>query len=95
MFETQKCAWVFSGVEHQKADWIGIHEKICQLLIPLRTPDPFFSSQEDRQHRQAQILHRQVFPHKLYDSTEKRMAIWRSRFQGTFEFFFLFNIPTF
>ena len=95
MFESQKRTLVFSGVEHQKADWIGIHEKICQLLIPLRTPDPFFSSQEDRQHRQAQILHRQVFLdlYKLYDSTGERMAIWRSRFQGTFEFvFFFFSI---
>ena len=51
----------FSCVEHQKADWIGIHEKICQLLIPLRTQVPFLSSEEERVHRQEQLLHRQVY----------------------------------
>ncbi|XP_078110062.1 zinc finger MYND domain-containing protein 12 [Sander vitreus] len=24
--------------EHQQADWVGIHERICQLLAPIRTP---------------------------------------------------------
>uniref|UniRef100_A0A673AUL9 Zinc finger, MYND-type containing 12 n=1 Tax=Sphaeramia orbicularis TaxID=375764 RepID=A0A673AUL9_9TELE len=23
--------------DHQQADWVGIHERICQLLIPIRT----------------------------------------------------------
>ncbi|XP_024862031.1 zinc finger MYND domain-containing protein 12 isoform X2 [Kryptolebias marmoratus] len=26
------------GAEHQQADWVGIHERICQLLVPIRTP---------------------------------------------------------
>jgi len=49
----------YCGQEHQKADWLGIHEKICQLLIPLRTPVPFLSSEEERQHREQQLLLRQ------------------------------------
>lgn len=40
-------------------DWVGIHEKICQLLIPLRTPVPFAGSEEERQHRQEQQIIRQ------------------------------------
>ena len=47
-------------MEHQKADWLGIHEKICQLLIPLRTPVPFLSSEEERVHREEQLKFRQV-----------------------------------
>lgn len=64
---------MFSGLEHQKVDWVGIHEKICQLLLPLRTPLPFASSEEERQHRQNQQLMRQasyipcifMYPYKL------------------------------
>ena len=52
--------YYFSDVEHQKADWVGIHEKICQLLIPLRTAVPFLTSEEDRNRRKAQVLRRQV-----------------------------------
>lgn len=26
-----------SDAEHQRADWVGIHERICQLLVPTRT----------------------------------------------------------
>ena len=53
----------FSSVEHQKADWLGIHQKICQLLIPLRTPVPFLGSEEERQHRKQQQVVRQVQLH--------------------------------
>lgn len=53
--------FLFSGPEHQKTDWLGIHEKICQLLIPLRTPIPFLGSEEERQHRKQQQIVRQVF----------------------------------
>jgi len=49
-----------SGGDHQRVDWVGIHEKICQLLIPLRTPMPFFSSEEERAHRKQQLIMRQV-----------------------------------
>lgn len=26
-----------SDADHQFADWVGIHERICQLLVPIRT----------------------------------------------------------
>ena len=26
-----------SHAEHQQADWVGIHERICPLLVPIRT----------------------------------------------------------
>ena len=50
----------FSGREHQQVDFVGIHEKICQLLIPLRTPVPIASSEEQRQHGKQQQIMRQV-----------------------------------
>ncbi|XP_025036482.1 zinc finger MYND domain-containing protein 12 isoform X2 [Pelodiscus sinensis] len=48
-----------SDVDHQKADWDSIHEKICQLLIPIRTSLPFFNSEKERKHGMEQLLHRQ------------------------------------
>ena len=57
-----------SGAEHQNIDWVGIHEKICQLLIPLRTPIPFTSgSEEERRHRKEQQRLRQVSRVKRLD----------------------------
>jgi len=50
----------YCAAEHQRADWQGIHEKICQLLIPLRTPIPFLGSEEERQHRKQQQTLRQM-----------------------------------
>ncbi|XP_069775037.1 zinc finger MYND domain-containing protein 12 isoform X2 [Narcine bancroftii] len=44
---------------HQEADWNGIHEKICQLLIPVRTPLPFLSSSKEREHCKEQLVQRQ------------------------------------
>ncbi|XP_037683447.1 zinc finger MYND domain-containing protein 12 [Choloepus didactylus] len=49
----------YCGVVHQKADWRSIHEKICQLLIPLRTAMPFYNSEEERQHGLQQLQQRQ------------------------------------
>ncbi|XP_061759795.1 zinc finger MYND domain-containing protein 12 [Nerophis ophidion] len=31
----------YCDTEHQQFDWKGIHERICQLLIPIRTPSLF------------------------------------------------------
>lgn len=47
--------------EHQNIDWVGIHERICQLLVPLRMPVPFTSgSEKTRVHqREQQILRQQ------------------------------------
>ncbi|CAO2588794.1 Zinc finger MYND domain-containing protein 12 [Lemmus lemmus] len=49
----------YCGPVHQKADWDSIHEKICQLLIPLRTRMPFYNSEEERQHGLQQLQKRQ------------------------------------
>ncbi|XP_055467228.1 zinc finger MYND domain-containing protein 12 [Psammomys obesus] len=49
----------YCGTVHQKADWGSIHEKICQLLIPLRTVMPFYNSEEERQHGLQQLQKRQ------------------------------------
>ncbi|XP_029085386.1 zinc finger MYND domain-containing protein 12 isoform X1 [Monodon monoceros] len=57
----------YCGVVHQRADWGSIHEKICQLLIPLRTSMPFYNSEEERQHGLQQLQQRQsrfFFPQK-------------------------------
>ncbi|KAM4651796.1 zinc finger MYND domain-containing protein 12 [Discoglossus pictus] len=48
----------YCDASHQQADWISIHEKICQLLIPLRTSLPFFNSSEERAHCMDQLLQR-------------------------------------
>lgn len=51
----------YSGVEHQQADWVGIHEKICQLLIPLRSVRlSFLSSEEQRQKQEEELLEMRV-----------------------------------
>lgn len=55
-------AFLGSSVVHQRADWDSIHEKICQLLIPLRTTMPFYNSEEERQHGLQQLRQRQVSP---------------------------------
>ncbi|CAB1336858.1 unnamed protein product [Coregonus sp. 'balchen'] len=49
-----------SDKEQQQADWVKIHEKIFQLLIPICSATPFHSLQVDRDHHRAQILHRQL-----------------------------------
>ncbi|KAM8927154.1 zinc finger MYND domain-containing protein 12 [Pelodytes ibericus] len=48
----------YCDVEHQQTDWASIHQKICQLLIPLRTPVPFFNSSEERLHCTVQLIER-------------------------------------
>ncbi len=50
----------FSDVEHQQSDWYGIHEKICQSLIPLRIPQPFLPSEEERRKRNLEIRNKKV-----------------------------------
>ncbi|KAK5863377.1 hypothetical protein PBY51_000411 [Eleginops maclovinus] len=34
-----KCRVTFyCGAEHQQADWVGIHERICEVLVSIRSP---------------------------------------------------------
>ncbi|KAM4872214.1 zinc finger MYND domain-containing protein 12 isoform 3-T3 [Thomomys bottae] len=56
---------------HQRADWVSIHEKICQLLIPLRTSMPFFNSEEERQHGLQQLQQRQHLIEFCYTVAQK------------------------
>lgn len=49
-----------SDVDHQKADWVSIHEKICQLLVPVRTSLPFLIPEEERKRGVEQLVKRQV-----------------------------------
>ncbi|KAL5014321.1 hypothetical protein ScPMuIL_008591 [Solemya velum] len=46
----------YCGGEHQKMDWLGIHEKICQSLIPLRQTAPFLPSEDERKARERNLL---------------------------------------
>ncbi|EGF84266.1 hypothetical protein BATDEDRAFT_22156 [Batrachochytrium dendrobatidis JAM81] len=46
--------------DHQNIDARGIHDKICQLLIPLRTPITVLGSEEEREHREKQTRSRQL-----------------------------------
>ncbi|KAM6435523.1 zinc finger MYND domain-containing protein 12 isoform 2-T2 [Liasis olivaceus] len=51
----------YCDVDHQHADWVSIHEKICQLLIPLRTAPPFYNSDKERKLGQEQKRSREIF----------------------------------
>ncbi|XP_066493261.1 zinc finger MYND domain-containing protein 12 isoform X2 [Tiliqua scincoides] len=55
------CLSTQNDVNHQSADWVSVHEKICQLLIPLRTALPFYTSEEERRHGQEQTISREKF----------------------------------
>ncbi|KAL2103228.1 hypothetical protein ACEWY4_000096 [Coilia grayii] len=42
-------------VGHQEADWLSIHNRVCQMLVAVRTPAPFHSLQADRDQHRAEI----------------------------------------
>uniref|UniRef100_A0A674DH36 Uncharacterized protein n=1 Tax=Salmo trutta TaxID=8032 RepID=A0A674DH36_SALTR len=68
-----------SNAEQQQADWVQIHEKILQLLIPICSPMPFHSLQVDRDHHHAQILHKQnLFEGKYQESPPTAQLSLRS-----------------
>ncbi|XP_010176362.2 zinc finger MYND domain-containing protein 12, partial [Antrostomus carolinensis] len=48
-------------VDHQKADWVSIHQRICQLLIPIRTSPPFHLTEEESRHSTEQLEKRQKY----------------------------------
>lgn len=50
----------FSDIEHQHSDWYGIHEKICQSLVPLRISLPFLPSEEERKKRDLDLRNKKV-----------------------------------
>lgn len=72
----------YCDAEHQNIDWLGIHEKICQLLIPLRTAVPFTSGSEDeREHQKQQQITRQK---QMIELT--RTAGQKLLFEGKYEY---------
>ncbi|XP_035238484.1 zinc finger MYND domain-containing protein 12 isoform X1 [Anguilla anguilla] len=66
-----KCFVTFyCGKEHQEDDWVAIHKKVCQLLIPVRTPVPYYTLEAEREQHCSQILERQ----KLLMEVSQRVA---------------------
>ncbi|KAJ8264915.1 hypothetical protein COCON_G00140140 [Conger conger] len=66
-----KCFVTFyCGKEHQDDDWVAIHQKVCQLLIPVRTPVPYYTLEAEREQHYTQILDRQ----KLLMEISQRVA---------------------
>ncbi|KFO78680.1 Zinc finger MYND domain-containing protein 12, partial [Cuculus canorus] len=49
------------NVDHQQADWVSIHEQICQLLIPVCTFLPFPLSEKERKHNVEQLVKRKKY----------------------------------
>ncbi|NXI35058.1 ZMY12 protein, partial [Galbula dea] len=43
---------------HQKADWVSIHQQICQLLPAVRSSLPCHLSEEQRKHALEQLVKR-------------------------------------
>ncbi|NXY77963.1 ZMY12 protein, partial [Glareola pratincola] len=62
-------------VDHQKADWVSIHERICQLLIPIRTSLPFHLSEKERKHGTEQLVKRQKYIIDLAYSTAQEFVL--------------------
>ncbi|KFV48021.1 Zinc finger MYND domain-containing protein 12, partial [Tyto alba] len=62
-------------VDHQKADWVSIHKRICQLLIPIRTSLPFLLSEEERKHDMEQLMKRQRYIIELAYSTAQEFVL--------------------
>lgn len=79
-----------SGRTHQSLDFDGIHEKICHLLVPLRTPVAVLGSEEERIQRDKETRVRQ---RKLLEisKTEAHKKLFEAKvFSG-----FFYDIATF
>ncbi|NXS91635.1 ZMY12 protein, partial [Jacana jacana] len=60
---------------HQKADWVSIHQRICQLLIPIRTPLPFLLAERERKHGAEQLVKRQKYLADLAQGTAQQFVM--------------------
>jgi hypothetical protein len=69
-----------SDVEHQQSDWYGIHEKICQSLIPIRSKLPFLPSEEERKKREDDLKNKKF---QLIEFT--RSIAQRYLFEGDYQ----------
>ncbi|KAM9256308.1 zinc finger MYND domain-containing protein 12 [Cariama cristata] len=65
----------YCDVDHQKADWVSIHERICQLLIPIRTSLPCLLSEKEREHGMEQLVKRQKYIINLACSTAQEFVL--------------------
>ncbi|CAF0804158.1 unnamed protein product [Brachionus calyciflorus] len=70
----------YCDTEHQQTDWFGIHEKICQSLIPLRVPLPFLPSEEERKKRDEDLKNKKL---QLIEYT--RSIAQRYLFEGDYQ----------
>ncbi|KAI5610188.1 zinc finger MYND domain-containing protein 12 isoform X1 [Silurus asotus] len=61
----------YCDVTHQQADWNSIHEKVCELMISIRTPAPFCSFKAERDIYQMQTLKRLEHLRELAHATAK------------------------
>ncbi|XP_035423719.1 zinc finger MYND domain-containing protein 12 [Cygnus atratus] len=62
-------------VDHQKAGWVSIHEKVCQLPMPVRTSLPLLIPEEERKHGAEQLVKRQKYIIDLTYSTAQKF-LW-------------------
>ncbi|KAM4571034.1 zinc finger MYND domain-containing protein 12 [Fundulus diaphanus] len=48
----------YCNAEHQQADWVGIHERICHLLVRIRTPTEMIdhAARRDDRLRKAELI---------------------------------------
>ncbi|TSN76540.1 Zinc finger MYND domain-containing protein 12 [Bagarius yarrelli] len=67
-----KCRVTFyCNVTHQQADLNSIHEKVCELLMSIRTPAPFCCFKADRDFQDMQNLNRLEHIIELSNATAK------------------------
>ncbi|KAM8990237.1 zinc finger MYND domain-containing protein 12 [Ara ararauna] len=67
-----------SDKDHQKADWVGIHKQICQLLIPIRTSLQCPTTERERKHGMEQLLRRQKYIIDVAYSTAQQL-VWAGK----------------
>ncbi|XP_031422712.1 zinc finger MYND domain-containing protein 12 [Clupea harengus] len=69
-----KCGVTFyCDIAHQEADWLSIHNRVCQMLVPVRTPTPFHNLQTERDHHRAEIRKAQE---QLISMSEEEARRW-------------------
>jgi hypothetical protein len=50
----------YCSEEHQTADNVGIHDKICSTLASIRSKQPFLPSEEERRERDRELHDRKI-----------------------------------
>lgn len=53
----------YSNVNHQKLDWVGIHEQICSTLLWVRKPVTMVCPEEERRKKMEEIRSTRVDYH--------------------------------